>query len=75
MSSPSPLFLAIVLIPLRRRERWAWWTCWALMIANLGYTFSFGVHDPQILRRSLIADAAVPVLLLICARPVLARSK
>jgi hypothetical protein len=22
------LFLALVLIPLRRRQAWAWWTCW-----------------------------------------------
>ncbi len=34
------------------------------MIANLGYTLTFGVHDPTILTRSLIADIALPVLLL-----------
>ncbi len=58
------LFLVIVVIPFRRRQRWAWWTCWLLMIANLGYTLTFGVHDPTILTRSLIADIALPVLLL-----------
>ena len=62
------LFLTIVLIPLRRRRRWAWWACWAIMIANLGYTLTFGRHDPQILRRSLAVDIAVPVLLLATAR-------
>lgn len=62
------LFLAIVLIPLRRRRRWAWWACWAIMIANLGYSLTFGRHDPQILWRSLGVDIAVPVLLLATAR-------
>ena len=60
------LFLALVLVPLRRRQIWAWWTAWAMMIANLGYTFTFGRHDSAILGRSLIADVAVPVFLLLC---------
>jgi hypothetical protein len=34
------------------------------MIANLGYTLAFGAHDHAILARSLIADIALPVLLL-----------
>lgn len=58
------LFIVILAIPFRRRRRWAWWAAWILMIANLGYTFTFGIHDPQILSRSLIADIALPVLLL-----------
>lgn len=66
------LFLALVLIPLRLRQPWAWWACWAVMIANLGYTFTIGRHDSTIMTRSLIADLAVPVLLLLCA-PVLLR--
>jgi hypothetical protein len=61
------LFLALVLIPLRRRQMWAWWTCWAIMIANLGYTFTIARHDSTVMSRSLIADIAVPVLLLLCA--------
>ncbi|MBO0881465.1 MAG: hypothetical protein J2P17_14185 [Mycobacterium sp.] len=64
------LFLALVLIPLRRRQAWAWWTCWAIMIANLGYTVTIARHDSTILTRSLIADIAVPVLLLLCAPAV-----
>ncbi len=32
------------------------------MIANLGYTFTFGIHDHAILTRSLIADIALPAL-------------
>ncbi len=34
------------------------------MIANLGYTLTFGLHDHAILIRSLIVDIALPVLLL-----------
>jgi hypothetical protein len=67
------LFLALVLIPLRRRQPWAWWTCWAVMIANLGYTFTIARHDSTIMTRSLIADIAVPVLLLLCAPAVFRR--
>jgi hypothetical protein len=63
------LFLALVLIPLRRQP-WAWWTCWAIMIANLGYTFTIARHDSTILTRSLIADIAVSVFLLLCAPAV-----
>jgi hypothetical protein len=58
------LFLLIIAIPFRARQRWAWWAAWLPMIANLGYTVTFGTHDHIILVRSLIADIALPVLLL-----------
>jgi hypothetical protein len=58
------LFLAIVAIPLRAGQRWAWWACWTVLIAYLGYTLTFGVHDPAILARSLIGVIALPVILL-----------
>lgn len=58
------LFIVLLVIPFRRRRRWAWWAAWIPMIANLGYTVTFGIHDPTILSRSLIADIALPVLLL-----------
>ncbi|HEX6796662.1 MAG TPA: hypothetical protein VF116_02980 [Ktedonobacterales bacterium] len=61
------LFLVIVAIPFRRRALWAWWACWIPMIANIAYTLTFGAHDPAILRTSLIADIALPVLLLVQA--------
>ncbi|MEO7000247.1 MAG: hypothetical protein ABI068_00405 [Ktedonobacterales bacterium] len=67
------LFIVIVAIPLRRRALWAWWTCWAVMLANITYSLTFGAHDPAILARSLIADIAVPVLLLVLAPFVFAR--
>jgi hypothetical protein len=60
----ATLFLIIVAIPLRAGQRWAWWACWAVLVAYLGYTFTFGVHDHTILTRSLIADIALPVLLI-----------
>lgn len=58
------LFLAIVAIPLRAGQRWAWWACWAVSIAYLGYTLTFGIHDHTILARSLIGVIALPILLL-----------
>jgi hypothetical protein len=67
------LFLTLGLIPLRRRQPWAWWICWAVMIANVGYTLTLARHDSTILARSLIADIAVPLLLIACAPAVFAR--
>lgn len=59
------LFLLIVAIPFRRRARWAWWACWVPMLANLTYTFTFGRSGGTTLVYSLIADVALPVLLLL----------
>ncbi len=59
------LFLVIVAIPFRKRMRWAWWACWAVMLANLTYSLTFGHHDPTILARSLISDIGLPLLLLV----------
>jgi hypothetical protein len=58
------LFLVIVAIPLRRGQWWAWWACWVVLLADLGYTLTFGRHDAAVLSCSLIADFALPVLLL-----------
>lgn len=59
------LFLIIVAIPFRQRRRWAWWACWVPMLANVTYSLTFGRHDPTILARSLVADFALPLLLLV----------
>lgn len=59
------LFLVIVTIPLRAGQRWAWWAGWAVLIAYLGYTFTFGVNDSAILPRSVIAVIALPILLVV----------
>ena len=58
------LFIVLIAIPFRHRQRWAWWAAWLPMTANLGYTLTFGAHDHTILARSLIADIALPVLLI-----------
>ena len=39
------LFIVFLAVPFRRRQRWAWWVAWLPIIANLGYTFTFGAHD------------------------------
>lgn len=59
------LFLIILAIPFRLRYRWAWWACWIPMLANLAYTFSIAHYSATTLRYSLIADIALPVLLLL----------
>lgn len=59
------LFLIMVAIPFRRRARWAWWACWVPMLANLTYTFTLAHYSTTTLRYSLIADVALPVLLLL----------
>lgn len=59
------LFLIIVAIPFRRRARWAWWACWVPMLANLTYTFTIGHYGTTTLVYSLIADVALPALLLL----------
>ncbi len=59
------LFLIIVAIPFRQRARWAWWACWVPMLANLTYTLTFAHYSSTTLVYSLIADIALPVLLLL----------
>lgn len=61
------LFLIIVAIPFRQRARWAWWACWVPMIANLTYSFTFARYSSTTLVYSLIADIALPLLLLLHA--------
>lgn len=59
------LFLLIVAFPFRARARWSWWSCWVPMLANLAYTFALAHYSTTTLIYSLIADIALPVLLLI----------
>ncbi len=59
------LFLTVLAVPFRRRQRWAWLACWTPTIANLGYALTFGTHDTAIGYRSLVALIALPVLLLV----------
>ncbi len=67
------LFLAVVLIPFRRHERWAWTACWAALIASVGYSLTFGTHDATVMRYSLVTDIGIPVLLLLAAPSFFAR--
>jgi hypothetical protein len=59
------LFLIIVAIPFRRRARWAWWACWVPMLANITYTLTMSHYSTTTLVYSLIADVALPVVLLL----------
>lgn len=59
------LFLIIVAIPFRRRARWAWWACWIPMLANLTYTFAIAHYSTTTFVYSVIADVALPVLLVL----------
>lgn len=59
------LFLLIVAIPFRRRARWSWWACWIPMVANLTYSFTIAHYSTTTLVYSLIADIALPILLLL----------
>jgi len=63
------LFLILVAIPFRRRARWSWWACWVPMLANLTYTLTIAHYRTTTLVYSLIADVALPVLLLLHAPP------
>lgn len=58
------LFLVIVVIPLRRRERWAWWASWLFMISAIGYIATFGVQDPAIFWRAVAVALVAPTALL-----------
>lgn len=69
------LFLTILAIPFRRRQRWAWYACWTPTIANLGYALTFGAHDPGVGYRALIALIALPVLLLVHIPAFFGRSR
>lgn len=59
------LFLLIITFPFRARARWSWWACWVPMLANLAYTFTLAHYSTTTLVYSLIADIALPLLLLI----------
>ena len=67
------LFLAILAVPFRSRQRWAWFACWNRSIANLGYLLTFGTHDATVGYRALVALVALPVLLLMHLRAFFAR--
>lgn len=61
------LFLAIVIWPLRSGRWWAWAACWAVLIADIAYSLTFGINDPTILARSVAADILTPICLIVVA--------
>jgi hypothetical protein len=69
------LLLAVVLIPFRHRDRWAWAACWVALIASVGYSLTFGAHDATVMRYSLVTDIAIPVLLLLAAPAFFAKDR
>lgn len=64
------LLLAVVAIPLRQRQRWAWFACWTVLLADIAYAATFGAHDPTILRQALVGAIGMPTLLLAVAPSV-----
>jgi hypothetical protein len=42
----AAIFLVVAAIPLRRRERWAWWTCWLILVPELAFAIVFGANAP-----------------------------
>lgn len=69
------LFLVIVAFPFRQRARWAWWACWIPMLANITYTLTIAHYSTTTLVYSLIADVALPVLLLLHIPAFFGRSR
>lgn len=70
------LFLAIVVWPLRGGRWWAWVACWAVLVADIAYSLTFGVNDRTILVRSLVANILTPIcLILVAASFVFCRRK
>jgi uncharacterized membrane protein YwaF len=69
------LFLAIVAIAFRRRQAWAWWACWAVMIANIGYAVTIAHYSSALLRQSLIGVIVLPIALLISAPYLVRKSR
>jgi hypothetical protein len=66
-------FLVIVLVPLRDGDRWAWWSCWIVLIAYVGYTITFAHYSSTTVVYSLVPDVAIPILLLVIAPHVLTK--
>ncbi|HTJ69894.1 MAG TPA: hypothetical protein VL551_20320 [Actinospica sp.] len=67
------LFLLLVLIPFGRGERWAWFACWGVLIATIGWSLAIAAHEHTLLPCSLMADIGAPLILLISTRGFLSR--
>lgn len=58
------LFLIVAAIPLRRGERWAWWCCWAIVLAFAAFGTLFGAHNSANLGAAITAGLLVALALL-----------
>lgn len=58
------LLLGIVAVPLRQCQRWAWFACWTVLIADITYAATFGAHDSTILLESIVGALGMSTLLL-----------
>lgn len=57
------LLLIVAAIPLRRGERWAWWSCWLLVCAFGAFAVLFGAHDSGDLGAAIIVGLLVVLAL------------
>lgn len=62
------LLVVVAAVPLRRGERWAWWCCWALVLAFAAFATLFGVHNSADLGAAIVAGLLV-AWALIALRP------
>jgi uncharacterized membrane protein len=58
------LVLIVAAIPLRRGERWAWWSCWVLLLAFAAFGTLFGVNDSANRWAAIAAGVLVAVALI-----------
>ncbi len=58
------LLLVVAAIPLRRGERWAWWCCWALVLAFTAFATLFGAHNTADLWAAIVAALLVALALI-----------
>jgi hypothetical protein len=61
------LVLIVAVIPLRTGERWAWWTCWVLLLAFAAFGTLFGLDNSANRLAALAAGVLVAVALVALA--------
>lgn len=69
----TAVFLAVVVMPLRRRQVWAWWIAWIVLIANLAYMVYIARRGSPLLSRGIVFEVAAPALLVMCAPAMFTR--
>lgn len=59
------LFLVVAAIPLRRGERWAWWSSWLLILAFAAFAALFGAGDSANLTTAAVVGVIVAFALIV----------